>query len=72
VSEYPFGRSSRRPRGKRGSRLGKALLAVLAVAVVFVLGIALGKALNDGPDKGHTVTYVRTLQPLQQQPAGTP
>jgi hypothetical protein len=46
------------------------ILAVVTLAVVFVLGVALGKALNDAPHGGGTVTYVRTLQPLPQQPAG--
>jgi hypothetical protein len=57
-----------RPRRKRRPLL-RAGLALLALAVVFVLGIALGKALNDSPQSGGTVTYVRTLKPLPQQPA---
>jgi len=47
------------------------VLGLLAFAIVFALGVALGKALNDSPRAGGTVTYVRTLQPLPQQPAGT-
>jgi hypothetical protein len=31
----------------------------------------LGRALNDGPRAGKTVTYIRTLEPLPQQPSGT-
>jgi hypothetical protein len=56
-----------RPRYRR-RRLLRAVLALLALAVVFVLGVALGKALNDSPQHGAPVTYVRTLQPLPQQP----
>jgi len=37
-----------------------------------VLGVALGKALNDSPRRGGPVTYIRTLRPLPQQPAGSP
>ena len=35
------------------------------------LGIALGEALNDGPPAPSTETYVRTLEPVPQQPATT-
>jgi hypothetical protein len=41
------------------------------VLAVFVLGIALGQALNDGPPAPSTQTYVRTLEPVPQQPATT-
>ena len=44
--------------------------AALAL-VVFALGIALGQALNDGPPPPSTATYVRTLEPLPQQPGAT-
>ena len=57
-----------RPRRRR-RRLLRGVLALLALAVVFVLGIALGKALNDSPQHGRPETYVRTLQPLPQRPA---
>ena len=48
----------------------RALVAVLVLAI-FVLGIALGQALHDGPPSPATVTYVRTLEPVPQQPATT-
>jgi hypothetical protein len=38
------------------------------VAVVFVLGIGLGRALEDEPDP-RTRTLVRTLKPLELPPA---
>jgi hypothetical protein len=41
------------------------------VLAIFVLGIALGQALHDGPQSPSTVTYVRTLEPVPQQPATT-
>ena len=33
--------------------------------------IAIGEALNDGPPAPSTETYVRTLEPVPQQPATT-
>jgi hypothetical protein len=35
----------------------------------FVLGIALGQALDDNPEPGRTQTLVRTLNPLPLAPA---
>ncbi len=46
------------------------MIAALALAI-FAIGIALGQALNDGPPSPSTQTYVRTLEPLPQQPATT-
>jgi hypothetical protein len=40
----------------------------LALVAVFVLGIAVGQALDDAPKPGGAVTTVRTLTPLPQQP----
>ncbi|MET1010102.1 MAG: hypothetical protein ABWY96_08630 [Gaiellaceae bacterium] len=41
-------------------------LAVLAV--VFVAGLAIGRALESAPDPGGTQTIVRTLEPLTVEP----
>ena len=67
MSEYPFSAPPRRTRAPR-RRLARAALVLLAIGVAFVLGLAVGKALNDSPRAGNTVTYVRTLEPLPQQP----
>jgi hypothetical protein len=49
------------------------VLAVLVgLVLAFALGLSLGKALDDGPEPGATVTSVRTLEPLPQEPATTP
>jgi hypothetical protein len=56
-----------RPRGRR--RLFPRWVAVLVVlGTVFVVGIAVGKTLDDGPDPGQVTTAVRTLEPLPQEP----
>ena len=72
MSEYPFRAVPRRTPARRGRRVVRVALVLLAIAAAFLLGIALGKALNDGPRDGKTVTYVRTLEPLPQQPVGSP
>lgn len=46
------------------------MIALLAV-VLFAVGVALGQALNDGPPPPSTGTYVRTLEPLPQEPGTT-
>ena len=72
MSEYPFGRAPRRPSARRGRRIVRAVLTLVVIGAAFVLGVALGESLDDGPRAGKTVTYVRTLQPLPQQPVGSP
>jgi hypothetical protein len=47
----------------------KIALAVVGLALVLVVGIALGEALNDNSTPGGTQTLVRTLQPLPLAPA---
>jgi hypothetical protein len=47
---------------------GRILLLVGAI-VVFAVGLALGKALNDNPQPGGQQTLVRTLRPLPLAPA---
>jgi hypothetical protein len=58
---------ARRPPPRRG-RAG-ILLALGAAVIAFVLGIALGQALDDNPEPGGTQTLVRTLNPLPLAPA---
>jgi hypothetical protein len=57
---------ARRPRRRRGW-LRIALVAVL-LALAFVLGLALGRALEEAPAGGDR-TIVRTLDPLPLAPA---
>jgi hypothetical protein len=57
-----------RQRESAGSnRIVLTVALALALAAVFVLGIAVGQSLDDSP-KGGVVTSVRTLTPLPQQP----
>jgi hypothetical protein len=70
MSDYPFGGRTRRPRPRRRRKVLKGIVALVVLVAVFAVGVALGKALDDGPDAGSTVTYVRTLEPLPQKPAG--
>jgi hypothetical protein len=44
---------------------------VLAAAFLLAVGVAVGRALDDGPETGVTYTSVRTLEPLPQQPVTT-
>ena len=57
-----------RQRRRRRRLLSRRLLVALALIAVFVLGIAVGQALDDHPSPGGTITSVRTLSPLSQQP----
>ena len=59
--------SGRRPRARR-RRFPRGLAFALALITVFVLGVAVGQALEDHPKNGGVVTTVRTLTPLPQQP----
>ncbi len=57
-------------RGRGPVRTGRVVALVAAAAIVFVLGIALGEALQDNPSPGKSRTFVRTFAPLP--PASVP
>jgi hypothetical protein len=59
-------RSTRR-RPPRTRRWPRVVVALLAAALLFAVGIALGQALADRPSPGGEQTLVRTLEPLPQQ-----
>jgi hypothetical protein len=46
----------------------RVLAAVVGAVILFALGLALGLAIQDRPVPGGTQTFVRTLDPLPQQP----
>lgn len=59
-----------RPSGRR--RLVRALVAAVAAALVFLLGVAFSRALDERPRTGEPVTTVQTLTPRPQEaPART-
>lgn len=60
--------NARNRSGRRSLRRVRWVALALGLAVVFLMGIALGQALDDGPEPGGITTSVRTLTPLPQQP----
>ena len=58
-----------RRRTRRTRRWPRILGAIVAAALLFLLGLALGLALEDRPVPGGTQTSVRTLEPLPQREA---
>lgn len=65
----------RRAPGQRPRRRGRpwVLLVVwaLVIAVVFFVGLVIGRALEDAPTPGGTQTLVRTLKPSTVGPSAT-
>ena len=59
----------RPPRAPRRSPLIRPGLIALGLLLLLLLGISIGKALEDGPSPGGTVTNVRTLEPQPLPPA---
>ena len=62
--------SQRRPPPKRNP-LWRPLLAVLGLVAALLLGVSVGRALEDGPSPGGTQTNVRTLKPQPLPPAAS-
>jgi hypothetical protein len=61
-------RDRRRQRRSTGRRLLAWILRLGVLAIVFVAGLAVGRALEQSPDPGGTQTIVRTLEPLTVEP----
>jgi hypothetical protein len=60
----------RRPRTKPPRHpLWGPVLALLGVVIALLVGISLGRALEEGPSPGGTQTNVRTLEPQPLPPA---
>jgi hypothetical protein len=65
VSSY----ERRRPPARRRNRLLRPALTLLGLLVAFFLGLAVGRALEEGPAPGGLRTDVRTLEPRPLPPA---
>ena len=63
-------RRSARPRRTRRDTIGRVVLAVVALTLVFLFGIAFARALDERPKSSGTETIVRTLTPLPQNAPG--
>jgi len=59
----------RNPLPPRRNPLVRPALAVLGLLLLLLVGISIGRALEDGPDPGGTQTNVRTLNPQPLPPA---
>ena len=59
----------RQPRARRRNPLLRPALAVIGLLAILLLGISIGRALEDGPSPGGKQTNVRTLNPQPLQPA---
>jgi hypothetical protein len=67
----PVERNERR-RLRRRHEVIRWSIRVLAVVLVFSLGVALGQAIQDNPESGKTVTFERTLTvPTGANPGAT-
>lgn len=56
-------------RHPRHNPLVRPALAAVGLLAILLLGISIGRALEDGPSPGGTQTNVRTLTPQPLQPA---
>jgi hypothetical protein len=59
----------RRPRPPRRRPLWRPLLALAGLVAALLIGLSIGRALEDGPSPGGTQTNVRTLEPQPLPPA---
>jgi hypothetical protein len=68
VSDYRTERELRRARRRSRNTVVRVLLVGLLIAFVFLLGVAFAQALDERPERGDSVTDVRTLTAIPQQP----
>jgi hypothetical protein len=69
--DSPRPRARQRERGRRsstGRRVAAWILRLAVLAVVFLAGLAIGRAVEQAPEPGGTQTIVRTLEPLTVEP----
>ena len=61
--------SKRRVRPPKRKPLWRPLLAAVGLVLALLVGVSLGRALEDGPSPGGKRTNVRTLNPQPLPPA---
>jgi hypothetical protein len=59
----------RRPPRRDANPLLRPALTIVGLVLALLVGISIGRALEDGPDPGGTQTSVRTLEPQPLPPA---
>jgi hypothetical protein len=59
---------ARARRRRRSRRVVGSIVALVLLGVVFLAGLAIGKAVEQAPRPGGTQTVVRTLDPLTVEP----
>jgi hypothetical protein len=59
---------ARARRRRRSRRVVTSILGLALLGVVFLAGLAVGRAVEDAPRPGGTQTVVRTLEPLTVEP----
>ena len=59
---------ARARRRRRSRRIVASILVLALLGVVFLAGLAIGRAVEDAPRPGGTQTVVRTLDPLTVEP----
>jgi hypothetical protein len=59
---------ARARRRRRTRRIVASILILTLLGVVFLAGLAIGRAVEDAPRPGGTQTVVRTLDPLTVEP----
>jgi hypothetical protein len=57
--------AERRRPPRRNVQRRRLIAGIVVLILVFLLGIAFGKALNDNPKTGESTTFVRTFFPLR-------
>ena len=60
---------ARKGSGERRRSVARTLVLVLLLVLVFLVGMAFARTLDERPKAGGAVTSIRTLTPLPQRPA---
>jgi hypothetical protein len=68
ILERPSRERPRPARPRLRPRIVRAVVALVLLALAFLLGIAFARTLDERPRSGDVVTSVRTLEPLPQTP----